>query len=92
MLVQVKEDMSNREIATMLEEKGLVRDSNLFYIQLVMSAYAKKIEPGVYTLNTSMEPKALMAGMVPEKSTEEDMDTKSSEADTGTELPEEEVE
>lgn len=91
-LVQVKEDMSNREIATMLEEKGLVRDSNLFYIQLVMSAYAKKIEPGVYTLNTSMEPKALMAGMVPEKSTEEDMDTKSSEADTGTELPEEEVE
>ena len=37
-LVQVKPDMSNRQIAQMLEEKGLVRDSKLFYLQLKLSA------------------------------------------------------
>ena len=48
-LVQVKPDMSNRQIAQMLEEKGLVRDSKLFYLQLKLSAYSHSIQPGVYT-------------------------------------------
>lgn len=70
-LVQIREGMSGNDIAELLEEKGLVRDSKLFYIQLKLSSYSKKIKPGVYTLNTSMAPKALMSGMVPpEKETE----------------------
>lgn len=69
-LVQVKADMSGRQIAEMLEEKGLVRDSSLFYIQLKLSSYDKRIKPGVYTLNTSMKPKELMMGMVPPEETE----------------------
>lgn len=69
-LVQVKPDMSNRQIAQMLQEKGLVRDSKLFYLQLKLSAYSHSIEPGVYTLNTSMTPKELMIAMSPEESTE----------------------
>lgn len=69
-LVQVKPDMSNRQIAQMLQEKGLVRDSRLFYLQLKLSAYSHSIEPGVYTLNTSMTPKELMIAMSPEESTE----------------------
>ncbi len=69
-LVQVKPDMSNRQIAQMLEEKGLVRDSKLFYLQLKLSAYSHSIQPGVYTLNTSMTPKELMMAMAPEESTE----------------------
>lgn len=94
-LVQVKEGMSNREIAEMLEKKGLVRDSNLFYIQLRMSAYAKKIKPGVYTLNTSMKPKELMAGMVPQEVEEDTEEAKPKESDTsesGTEEDTEEAE
>lgn len=89
-LVQVKEGMSSREIAQMLEEKGLIRDSSLFYIQLRLSSYVKKIKPGVYTLNTSMKPKELMAGMVPPKAdTQEDTEGTepekgdTSESDTG---------
>lgn len=65
-LVQVKTDMSERDIAKLFEEKGLVRDANLFYIQLMLSDYKKLIRPGVYTLNTSMKPKELMMAISPE--------------------------
>ncbi len=65
-LVQVKNDMSERDIAKLFEEKGLVRDANLFYIQLMLSDYKKLIRPGVYTLNTSMKPKELMMAISPE--------------------------
>ena len=69
-LVQVKDGMSAGEIAKMLEEKGLVRDSRLFYVQFLLSAYRNKVEPGVYTLNTSMLPKELMQATVPPEDTE----------------------
>lgn len=62
-LVQIKDGMSATEIGQLLEEKGLVRDSNLFYLQLKLSAYSKKIKPGVYTLNTSMTSKDMMVVM-----------------------------
>lgn len=70
-LVQVKNDMSERDIAKLFEEKGLVRDANLFYIQLMLSDYKKLIRPGVYTLNTSMKPKELMMAISPEPEEEE---------------------
>lgn len=70
-MVQVKPDMSNRQIAVMLEEKGLIRDSRLFSFQLKLSAYNHSIVPGVYTLNTSMTPKELMIAMSPEEQTTE---------------------
>ena len=59
-LIQIKEGMSARELGQMLEEKGLVRDGNLFFLQLKLSAYSKKMKPGVYTLNTSMTAKEMM--------------------------------
>lgn len=80
-LVQVKEDTSSRELSDMLEEKGLVRDSSLFYVQLMLSGYREDIQPGVYTLNTSMEPRDLIVAMAPEPETE----TESSEETEGTE-------
>lgn len=79
-LVQVKPDMSNKQIAGMLEEKGLVRDSKLFYLQLKLSAYNHSIEPGVYTLNTSMTPKELMIAMSPDEATESAESTESTVA------------
>lgn len=62
-LVQVRADMSARELGRTLEEKGLVRDGNLFFLQLKLSAYSKKLLPGVYTLNTSMTAKDMMVVM-----------------------------
>ena len=67
-LVQVREDTSARELGRTLEEKGLVRDGNLFFLQLKLSAYSKRILPGVYTLNTSMTAKDMMVVMSTEKS------------------------
>lgn len=75
-LVQVREDMSARELGRTLEEKGLVRDGNLFFLQLKLSAYSKKILPGVYTLNTSMTAKDMMVVMSTEvKESTEDTET-----------------
>ena len=75
-LVQVREDMSVRELGKTLEEKGLVRDGNLFFLQLKLSAYSKKILPGVYTLNTSMTAKDMMVVMSTEvKESTEDTET-----------------
>ncbi len=79
-LVQVKEGMSDRDVAKLMEEKGLVRDANLFYVQVILSDYKDAIKPGVYTLNTSMEPKELMIAISPEpKDTEESEGTEGSE-------------
>ena len=75
-LVQVREDMSARELGKALEEKGLVRDGNVFFLQLKLSAYSKKILPGVYTLNTSMTAKDMMVVMSTEvKESTEDTET-----------------
>lgn len=73
-VVKVTEDMSERDIGSMLEEKGLVRDSTLFFAQLKLSAYSGKLRPGTYTLNTSMIAKDMMVVMsaVPEEDTSAD--------------------
>ena len=66
-LVEVKEGTSNRELGIILEQKGLVRDADLFYLQIMLSAYSKRILPGVYTLNTSMTAKEMMVVMSTEE-------------------------
>ena len=69
-LVQVDDDMSAGEIGKALEERGLIRDAKLFWLQLKLSAYSKSIKPGMYTLNTSMTPKEMMIAMSPQEQTE----------------------
>lgn len=79
-VVQVESGMSASEIGQMLEEKGLIEDSTLFVAQLKLSAYEKKIQPGVYTLNTSETAREMMQVMsTSEVSTE---DTEASETAT----------
>lgn len=74
--VQITKGMSGMDIAKELEEKGLVDNSLLFYVQLQVSAYAKKLHSGSYTLNTSMEARDMilaMAAGTEEESTENNM-------------------
>lgn len=66
-VVQITEDMSGLDIGGELEEKGLIDDKLLFFVQLKLSAYADDINSGVYTLNTSMEPREMMEAMSLEK-------------------------
>ncbi|MCI5620932.1 MAG: endolytic transglycosylase MltG [Lachnospiraceae bacterium] len=61
--LQITEDMSARDIGKILEERNLVRDGNLFAMQLTLSAYKDKLVPGVYTLNSSMTAEEMMQVM-----------------------------
>lgn len=72
-VVQVTSDMTEMEIGDMLEEEGLIRDGNLFYAQLKLSAHSGKLMPGIYTLNTSMLANEMMAVMAagPEENAEQ---------------------
>lgn len=49
------------DVAEMFEEKGLIRDTKLFYIQKKCSVYDGDIKPGFYTLNTSMTAEDMFA-------------------------------
>lgn len=69
--VQVTDDMSGMDVAKELQEKGLVEDAKLFYVQLRLSAYAKKINTGVFTLNTSMTSKEMMVALATKPVAEE---------------------
>jgi UPF0755 protein len=70
-IVQVDAGMSDSQLGQMLEEKGLIPDKTLFVAQLKLSAYEKKIKPGIYTLNTSKTAKEMMQDMATvDKSTE----------------------
>ena len=73
-VVEISEGMSASEIGTLLEEKGLVRDDTLFWIQMQLSAYRDKVKPGLYTLNTSQDSREMlqiMAADEPEEDEEE---------------------
>ena len=52
--VGISENMSVKDIAAMLEEKGLIEDADLFVVQELLSAYHGEIRPGIYDLSTDM--------------------------------------
>lgn len=69
--VAITEGKSYKDIAQILENKGLVRDANLALAQILASEYRETMEPGVYTLNTSMTTEEMLAAMVPVEEEEE---------------------
>ncbi len=67
-VITVDEGMSTKQVANMLEEKGLIRDASLFQIQTKLSAYSGGFVAGEYTLNTSMTPKEMIVIMANKES------------------------
>ncbi len=68
---------STMDVGKMLEEKGLIRDYKLFYVQKKCSVYDDDIKPGFYTLNTSMTADdmfAIIAGKKDSEGEEEEID------------------
>lgn len=84
-VVTIDKSMGALDIGKELEKKGLVRDANLFFLQLQLSAYADEILPGSYILNTSMTAKDMMMVMSTSTETEEESET---ESQTDSELEE----
>ena len=59
--VVISEGLENRELAKMLEQKGLVKDANVFYIYDLLSDYRKKeLKPGTYGLSTAMNAEEIL--------------------------------
>ena len=54
---------SAKEVGEMLQERGLIRDANLFRIQELLSEHHGKIQPGIYDLNTSMTSEEMLSVM-----------------------------
>lgn len=61
--IYVEDTASVKEIGQMLQEKGLIRDANLFVIQELVSENHDKIQPGIYDLNTSMTSEEMLSVM-----------------------------
>ena len=69
--VSVTSDMSAGKVAILLERKGLVKSADVFKIQMKVTGYEDKIQPGKYVLNTSMRPREMLKILAGEE-TEED--------------------
>ena len=82
--VGISENASVKEIAEMLEEKGLIEDSRLFVVQEFLSAYHKEILPGIYDLSTDMTAAQMLEVMsTPAQEGGEQQDTQSGDGDQG---------
>ena len=72
--IYVKEEDSVKDIGNTLEEKGLIRDANLFLVQELVSEYHGKIQPGIYDLNTSMSSEEMLEIMAADAEEEDETD------------------
>ena len=57
---------SAKDVGEMLQQKGLIRDANLFRIQELLSEHRGKIQPGIYDLSTSMTAQEMLTVIAPE--------------------------
>lgn len=61
--IAIGSEMSSMDIGKALENKGLIRDAKLFFVQEKLSEHAGEIKPGMYELNTSMTVEEMIAIM-----------------------------
>lgn len=88
--VTIDKSMDGADVGKELENKGLVRNGTLFYIQLELSAYKDELIPGTYILNTSMTSKDMMMIMATPQETEEETESET-EKESGSEKEESET-
>lgn len=72
--IYVQDGDSVKDIGQNLEEKGLIRDANLFFVQELLSEHHGKINPGIYDLSTSMTADDMLAVMAAELEEEDGED------------------
>lgn len=70
--ISVTEEATVEEIGTVLEEKGMIRDARLFYVQELLSSYHDKIKPGIYELRSDMTAREMLAVISAEPSEAEE--------------------
>lgn len=58
--VVIKEGTSVYQIAKTLENKGLIKDAKVFFVQEKLSNYRGQLRPGTYLLSTAYTPTRIM--------------------------------
>lgn len=81
--VAIPDDTSAKNVGSILELKGLIRDKDLFVIQEMFSDYKGQIKPGMYELNTSMTAEEMMQ-IMSASAEEETEDAEEKEAEEST--------
>lgn len=65
--VSIDDEMSAKEMGIMLEDKGLIRDADLFVLQYMLSEFKDDLLPGEHDLSTAMTVEEMMEEMTKEK-------------------------
>ena len=68
--VTLDNGMTGEGLAELLEEKGLVRDAKVFYVQLLFSKEKHQLKKGSYLLNTSQTPDEMLKVLSGQEETE----------------------
>lgn len=83
--VTISDDMDTKEIGQALENKGLIRDGELFVWQEKVSDFKGMIQPGVYELSTAMTAEEMMEVMATPQESTETTETTETEPESTTE-------
>ena len=68
--VTIPEGSGAMDIGEILEDRGLIRDQRLFFLQELLSQYHGKVKPGTYKLSTAMTAEEMLEVMAPQDSDE----------------------
>ncbi|TCL59506.1 UPF0755 protein [Kineothrix alysoides] len=58
--IAITEEAGTMDIGEVLEEKGLINDSKVFYAQELISEYHGELKPGIYELSSDMTVKEML--------------------------------
>lgn len=72
--VEITEDATAKSIGQMLQDKGLIRDKNVFFLQELLSEHRGEEKPGIYDLSTAMTADEILA-IISGNSTESDTES-----------------
>ncbi len=73
--ITIPEGSGAMDIGEILEERGLIRDHKLFFLQEKLSQYRGKMKPGTYELSTAMTAEEMMEVMSPKDHSEDEEDS-----------------
>lgn len=68
--VTIEGDITASDLGELLEKKGLINDSKVFWVQMQLSEYKSHLKGGSYVLNTSQTSEEMLAVLAREDETE----------------------
>lgn len=69
--ITITTGISAGKLASLLYDKGLVKDETVTYFQIIFSDYKDNFVGGTYELNTGMKPTEIMEALAPDTDTTE---------------------